>query len=509
MANRISMVKANDIVTLCKYGFSQREVARKLAIHRHTVSRYVQLAREGAKSTIVPLGSEEGTPAKSTISPPGSGGRISQCQPYATVIQKKLDQGFSGQRIYQDLVTEEDFTGSYDSVKRFIRRLGPSSELPFRRWESLPGQEGQIDFGKGAAILTPEGKRWNSYVFRIVLSHSRKGYSEAVLHQSTESFLRCLENAFWYFGGVPQTLVIDNLKAAVSKADWYDPELHPKIQSFCQHYGTVILPTKPYTPRHKGKIESGIGYVKDNALKGRTFATLQEQNQFLQNWERHTADTRIHGTTRQQVAKVFEEQEKSVLLPLPISHFASFREARRSVHRDGYVEVDKSYYSVPPEYLGRQVWVRWDSRLVRIFNSRMEPIAVHAKVEPGRFQTRPDHIHERKRSGIERGAGWLLQKASRIGSGAQQWAQAMLQARGVEGMRVLMGLISLPKQYSPEQINHACRIALSYEAFRLRTIREIIKRGGQEQPSFAFIEEHPIIRHLSDYQRFIENDPDE
>ena len=85
----------------------------------------------------------------------------------------------------------------------------------------------------------------------------------------------------------------------------------------------------------------------------------------------------------------------------------------------------------------------------------------------------------------------------------------MLQASGVEGMRVLMGLISLPKQYSPEQINHACRIALSYEAFRLRTIREIIKRGGQEQPSFAFIEEHPIIRHLSDYQRFIENNPDE
>jgi hypothetical protein len=110
---------------------------------------------------------------------------------------------------------------------------------------------------------------------------------------------------------------------------------------------------------------------------------------------------------------------------------------------------------------------------------------------------------------VERGAGWLLEKAARIGSEARQWAQAMLQARGVEGIRVLLGLTSLPKHYSSQQINHACRVALSYEAFRLRTIREIIKRGGPEQPSFAFLEEHPIIRPLSDYQRWIENDPHE
>jgi transposase len=478
-------------------------------VHRHTVSRYVHLAREEAESTIPPLGSGEGEEAKSTIPPPGSSGRVSQCQPYRATIQAKLEQGFSGQRIYQDLVREEGYTGSYDSVKRFLRRLGPSGELPFRRLEVLPGQEAQIDFGKGAPVLAAEGPRRKSHVFRIVLSHSRKGYSEAVFHQSTEGFLRCLENAFRSFGGVPRTLIIDNLKAAVGKADWYDPELHPKIQSFCRHYGTVILPTRPYTPRHKGKVESGIGYVKDNALKGRTFSSLQEQNELLQEWERHTADTRIHGTTRQQVGKVFQEVEKSSLLPLPLSLFASFREAKRCVHRDGYVEVDKAYYSVPPEYLGWQVWVRWDSHLVRIFNSRLEPIVVHAKAEPGHFQTRPDHIHEHKRSGIERGAGWLLQKADRIGFQARQWAQAMLQARGVEGIRVLLGLVSLSKYYSCRQINHACRVALSYEAFRLRTIREIIKRGGPEQPSLAFMEEHPIIRPLSDYQRWIENDPHE
>ena len=124
----------------------------------------------------------------------------------------------------------------------------------------------------------PDGKRRKTYVFRIVLSHSRKAYSEATFTQTTEDFFRCLENAFAQFGGVPRTLVIDNLKAAVAHPDWFDPELTPKVQSFCRHYGTVILPTKPYTPRHKGKVESGVKYVKNNALKARQFASLEEQN---------------------------------------------------------------------------------------------------------------------------------------------------------------------------------------------------------------------------------------
>ena len=111
----------------------------------------------------------------------------------------------------------------------------------------------------------------------------------------------------------------------------------------------------------KGKIERGIGYVKNNALKSRTFSSLAEQNKHLLNWERYVADTRIHGTTRKQVGKLFTE-EKSSLLPLPASRFPCFAEGKRSVHRDGHVEVQKSYYSVPPEYVGREVWVRWDGQ---------------------------------------------------------------------------------------------------------------------------------------------------
>src|SRR5207248_4608128 len=135
----------------------------------------------------------------------------------------------------------------------------------------------------------------------------------AVYQQTTDNFLLCVENAFWSFGGVPQRVVLDNLKAAVTQADWFDAELNPKVRSFCQHYGVVLLPTRPYTPRHKGKVERGVDYVQDNALKGRTFASLDEQNRFLSDWERTVADTRVHGTTRQQVSKLFAEVERTAL----------------------------------------------------------------------------------------------------------------------------------------------------------------------------------------------------
>jgi hypothetical protein len=302
---------------------------------------------------------------------------------------------------------------------------------------------------------------------------------------------------------VPRTVVIDNLKAVVTHADWYDPDLNPKVQSFCRHYGCVILPTRVRTPRHKGKVERGVGYVQDNGLKGHTFTGLGAENQHLVEWEAAVADTRIHGTTRRQVGKVFREVEQPALLALPAGRFPRFQEARRRVHRDGHVEVAKAYYSVPPEYVGRQVWVRWDGRLVRVFNHRFEPIAVHAQHEPGRFSTRSEHIHSKKISSVERGAEWLLKKTALIGPGAGRWAEAMLQERGIEGVRVLVGLVSLARAHPANAIEEACEKALTHRAFRLRALRQILKYGGDRQEPFEFLQEHAVIRDLSEYGQVV------
>ena len=499
MANELKMANIQSILTLNERGWSNRRIARELGIHRDTVGRHLRLASKDAASG--ELGGSKPAKAPPGSRPQGRKGR-SACGPFRQIIEAKLDQGLTARRIHQDLIAEHGFASEYHSVRRFVRALGQTTPLPMRRMECSPGEQAQVDMGAGSPIVGPDGRRRRTHVFRIVLSHSRKGYSEAIFRQNTDSLLQCLENAFWDFGGVPKTTVIDNPRAFVKHPDWYDPELNPRLASFAEHYGTVILPTKPYTPRHKGKIERGIGYVKDNALKGRRFASLADENRHLIAWETAVADTRIHGTTRKQVGKMFDEVERQALGPLPAGRFPLFHEAQRSVHRDGHVEVAKAYYSVPPEYVGRRLWVRWDGRLVRIFNQRMEQVAVHVQQEPGKFSTHKKHIHARKFSKVERGATWLLQRTGLIGRQAERWGKAVLEERGIAGLRVLVGLQSLAGNYTNQQIDRACEVALSHGVYRLRPIRNLLKHNaghGAKQEQFEFMAAHEIIRDMDSY----------
>ena len=427
-------------------------------------------------------------------------GSRSLCEPHREIITTALVQGLSAIRIHQDLVAEHAFTGRYNTVKRFVHALSEAAPLPFRRIETAPGEEMQVDFGQGAPVIDPaSGKRRRPHLFRATLSFSRKGYSEVVWRQDTETFLRCLENAFRHFGGVPKTVVPDNLKAAVLQADWFDPDLNPKLTSFAGHYGTVILPTKPRTPQHKGKVEAGVKYVQNNALKGRTFGSLAEQNQFLDQWEARVADTRIHGTVRQQVEALFAKQEKPALQPLPAGIFPCFHEARRSVHRDGYVEYQKAYYSVPPEHVGRQVWVRGDSKLLHIYTLLMRQIAVHTLVEAGRFATDATHIHPHKRNAIERGGDYLLERCRLIGPHSGAWAAAMYGNRGPIGLRVLQGLLQLARKHPVGQLEAASEKAVRHACWRLRDLRRLMEQGDRVV-QVDFLQEHELIRDLSAYR---------
>jgi hypothetical protein len=203
------------------------------------------------------------------------------------------------------------------------------------------------------------------------------------------------------------------------------------------------------------------------------------------------------------VGKAFRDIEQAQLQKLPLERFPFFQEGQRSVHRDGHVEVDKAYYSAPPEYVGRRIWVRWDSRLVRLFNNRFEQIAVHAKGEPGSFNTLPAHLADKKISTVEHGATWLLTKASCIGTHTEQWATNMIQQRGIQGLRILQGLLALAKKHNTADIEKACEIAHSYGAYRLANVRRLIKRQAAKQEQLEFVQEHPIIRDIGVYGELV------
>ncbi len=530
MSNVLKMPLQNSIRNLAAHGWSVRRIARELGVNRRTVARCV---RAGSKCTTdvtagpepvsgsaiaakcttpdpevttgsgcltepadpapdskcttpdpkVTTGSdpENPPPAIPSSAVPATASR-SKCEAFREVIVPLFEKGLTAQRIHQDLRLEHAFSGAYQSVKRFLAGLRAAAPVPVHRVEAQPGEEMQVDFGLGAPVVGEEGTLRRTWVFRSVLSHSRKGYSESVFRQDTESFLRVIENALRHYGGVPLILNLDNLKAAVLKPHWVDPELNPKIVAFCRHYGIHLLPCRPRSPQHKGKVERGIAYVKSNALKGLRFTSLAAQNAHLTAWEKNVADTRLHGTTRRQVASAFE-LEKPHLQPLPAGLFVSYRESLRRVARDSSVQVDRAYYQVPLEYIGRDVWVQIESRSVRLFNQRRELIASHVLLPPGRFSSvQGVGGFDSKGIGARQAAEQWLQLAGKYGPHAKAWSEALWSARGIEGVRSLMGLAGLGRNHSSRAIEEACASALNLGAHRLRDIQSILKQGAAATP---------------------------
>ena len=524
MANILQVFMQQGIIEMHAQGKSARSIARAFGIDRKTVSRYLTLPEVLTQigpplatgnlrcGTTCHDGSVQNGPSVAAGNHPDLTMDLNSaiqhnppsiCDAYREFIETKLELGLTAVRIYQDLRIETSYVGGYNSVKRFVRKLKKVFPEAFRRMEVGPGEEVQVDFGVGAPVDIGGGKQRRPWLFRIVLSHSRKAYSEVVWHQSTESFIRSLENAFRYFGGVAKTLVTDNLKAAVEKADWYDPDLNPKLAEFATFYKTALLPCRPRLARHKGKVERCVGYAQSNALKGRKFESLAEENLHLQRWEANVADMRIHGTTRKQVKELFE-LERPHLGALPPTLFPCFEESRRKVHTDGHVSVANSYYSVPGGYVGHEVWARWDLRSVRVYNMQGKQLAFHPRVEAGKFNTIQSHISERKISSLERGQDYNLEKASRLGPSAGEWARRILKTRNVAGIRVVVGLTSLAGKHKASAIDKACADALRLDAYRLRQIKEFLKRQPPEQQLFpSLIQEHKLIRPISEYAAFV------
>lgn len=528
MANILSMAKQEQIRALAAAGWSRRKIAKHLKINRRTVSSYLNDHSDGEISenpncTISTAGSgTQNDEEPSQRSPQKSKqGRQSECEPFRNVITAGIEKGQSADLIWRDLKTDHDFKHSYESVKRFVRKLREGTAIiePVQRLECLPGEEAQVDFGFTRTIRNAKGNLTQSNVLRVTLSFSRKGYTETLPSQSTECLIRALENAFRHFGGVPATLVIDNLKAAVKKADWFDPEINPKFASFARHYDTVVLPTKPYTPQHKGKVERDVQYVKRSALKGKEFGSINEQNNHLTVWEKTVADTRIHGTTRKQVNTLFEEHEKAALKPLPIDLFPCFQEGRRKVHRDAYVEVQRSYYAVPPEYIGRQLWVRWTTKTVRILDDKMESVASHVRLEKGQFSACKGA--RGKTYGEKDGATglsfsrsskyWIDECATRIGILASKWAAKIAVNRPETGIRVIQGLlqIGVNGKHLSAEIEQACVSALDAGDYTLSYIKNWLKASAEgntvyRQEQLNLLDEHEVIRSMSVYQNFLE-----
>jgi len=516
MANYLKMPKKQQVFALLDLGWSYRRIEVETGVRRETVSRYACQRRANAAKPFLGStpGSEGGDAENSAIADAnpaklfaGSDAKAAKVFPgscrstaaqYHDAICEKRAAGLSVQRIWQDLVEEFGYGASYESVKRYLRSL-PTTRRPIGVFLSAPGEEGQIDFFRGAPTLDTTTGQWKRpWVFRLTLSHSRHGYEEAVWDQRLETFLRLHERAFHDLTGVPRVIKHDNLAAAVVRACLYDPDSHAVYAAFAQHWGFTSLPTRPRSPQENGKQERSGAYVKDNALKGRRFDSLDAHNAHLRHWNRTIARLRIHGTTRRQVWTHFVETEQPALQPLAATTFPLFRSGTRTVHPDGHVEVAGAFYPVPAAFLGRAVRIAWDPTLVRVFDGDTL-VAVHARVAEGLYAPAPGQRSTdpttRQRAYVER----LLGRCGQVGPPLRQWAEAAITARGVRAIRLIQGVLGLTRQHPRERVLHAATVALTHQRFRYKELARLAAGATPEPSTRPLVSDDPAIRPLTEY----------
>jgi transposase len=493
MGNSLKMADKQRILALLELGWSYRRIQRETGVHRETVARYDP--KKVSKPAKVPTGPV----ANAARVPTGS---QSLCEPYRHIIEAAVDKGLSAQRIWQDLKEDYHFSHGYCSVKRFIRKLKRRRPEVAAVMEHLPGDEAQVDFFQGPPTLDPESGRWRRpWVFRMTLSCCGHSYEEPMWRQQQLPFMRAQENAFLDWGGVPRVVRLDNLKAGVARACLYDPDISELYAAFAKHWGFIPLPCRPHHPQEEGVVERGGNYLKDNALKGRRFDSLEQLDTFLKHWNRTIARVRIHGRTRKQVYTHFLEVENPALKPLPAERFSFFKVSTRIVHPDGYVEVDYAYYAVPDRLLGEEVRVHWDERLVKIYYQE-RCVGVYTKAPAGTFNAhdeyRPAHKPARQQAYQE----YLLAKAEHIGARALAWAKAAIEERDVRAYRLLQGMISLTRKHPKERVDWACGVALEGRLFRHKQLRRLVEQAARRAPAqLPLIQTHEIIRELSEYAK--------
>lgn len=431
---------------------------------------------------------------------PGRSPGASACEPYVDFIELSLSKGRNAKAIYQDLVDDHGFTGRYQSVKRFVRRLrqqpGPQACAVI---VTAPGEEAQVDYGSGPMVRDPQsGKYRRTRMFALTLGYSRKAVHLLTFRSSSQAWAELHEQAFGRLGGVTRTVILDNLAEGVLKPDIYDPALNPLYRDVLAHYGIVALPCRVRDPDRKGKVERSVGHAKNTPLKGLRFESLAEAQTYLDRWERHWADTRIHGTTKRQVAAMFAE-EKPALLALPIEPFRHYQFGDRKVNLDGCVEVDAAYYSAPPGWIGRQVKVQWDGRHVRVIDPRTgQLLREHLHQKRGDYRI-PD---EDRPAQTPRSTMQLLARCGKLGAHAGSLAEQMYRAQGVVAIRRIQGLLALARRHGAALTDDGCAAAL--EIGLPDNPYRFVRRWLERRPALTLRQVDPIIRQLSLYRDLID-----
>lgn len=539
MSNVLNDDKKQQIIALGRLGWTTRRIERETGIRRETISAYLkeagvelrpprgrvlskpaspygevtpdseapettdQSASDPAKQSSpddqVTPDSDQHTAPASPLQPVRSLS-ASACEAFRDIVEMALSQGRNAKAVWQDLVDTHGFTGSYQSVKRFARKL-QAGQPPEARVviQTAAGEESQVDYGTGPMVRdAATGKYRRTRLFVLTLGYSRKSVRLLTFQSSSQIWAELHEKSFRRLGGVTRTIVLDNLREGVLSPDIYDPALNPLYRDVLQHYGAVPLPCRVGDPDRKGKVESGVGHAQKTPLKGLRFENLEQAQQYLDHWEERWADTRIHGTTKRQVAAMFAE-ERPALLPLPLEPFRYYQYGERTVHLDGCVEIEAAYYGAPPGWIGWRIPVQWDAQRVRLLHPRTRELLREHMRQPrgGRRIQDEDRPKQTPPSTLQ-----LLIRAGKAGRQIGAFCHAMHAQDGEAAVRRILGILSMAKKYGPATVEEACTAVMEMGSCEYHSLRRYLERHASFPLSLRQVD--PLIRQLTLYRDFIE-----
>ena len=485
---RKDVLDVRELVRRLKLGQSERDVVRDLGVCRDTITKYKKIARaEGWLDR-----AELPTPGEVELrlaarAPQTIMGPPPAVEPHRAKIADLRARGVEAMAIWQILRDEAGYTGSYSSVRRFVRKLEAATPEGFTRVEKTPGEEVQVDFGYAGKIFDPvQGRLRKAWVFVMTLSWSRHMYAEIVFDQKVETWIALHIRAFEFFGGQVEKVTIDNLRSAISRAVTHDQQAQRSYRELAEHYGFLISPCPVRTPRLKGKVEKGgVHYVKRNALAGRKWETpdqnIRHANEHLCRWLVETAGVRDHGTTHEKPLVRFEI-ERAALKKLPLTRYEIAVWKTAKLHPDCHVVFEEAYYSAPHRLIGRELLVRATPERVEIYHLH-ERVATHSRAKRrGERVSNQIHYPPTKLAGFLATPVRVREQAQAVGPATAELIERLLAEKPVDRLRAAQGILNLTQRYTPARVEAACRRALFCNEASYRAVRNILKQSLETTP---------------------------
>jgi transposase len=480
---RNEMFQYRQVLARLRRGDSDREIARGTYMGRRQLAALRAVApREGWRDPAQPL-PEDAAIAAALGAPKRASSTVSTLDAHRALITDWISQGVNGAAIHAALKRNHGYRGSYSSVYRMV--IAITGDTPPEATVPLffgPAEAAQVDFGAGPFLFDPaRNEQRRTWCFVMTLCFSRHQYVELVWDQTVATWLGCHRRAFEWFAAVPQRLIIDNPKCAITRACHTDPLVQRAYAECAEGYGFRIDPCPPADPQKKGIVEAGVKYVKGNFMPLRTFRDLADLNGQARTWVLEEAGRRIHGTTRRLPLDLFAI-EQPLLQPLPAVAPDLGSWHRVTVHRDCHVAHDRCLYSVPFTLVGKTLWLRASDAAVAIHED-YRLIATHPRGRrPGERSTVRDHLPPEAQRFFAHDRRWCLEQAAAVGSACADLVGQLLADRILERLRAAQGVIRLRDTYGAPRVEAACARALFHASPFYRTVKTILAGGFDQQP---------------------------